>query len=156
MKPFRMLYFAYGSNMPRALIEERVGPCKRIGVAYITGYALRFHKESYIDHTGKCDAYCTGDPTDRVWGAIYRLTQDQITEMDELEGPGYRRATVQTTLGGWSVKADLYLAKPGAVKPELSPLDSYKACVLDGARELELPAEYVDAIKAVQSMPDPD
>ena len=82
-----MLYFAYGSNMPKALIEERVGPCKRIGVAYITGYALRFHKESQVDHTGKCDAYCTGDPTDRVWGAIYRLTQDQIAEMDELEGP---------------------------------------------------------------------
>ena len=104
MKPMRMLYFAYGSNMPKALIEERVGPCKRIGVAYITGYALRFHKESQVDHTGKCDAYCTGDPSDRVWGAIYRLTQDQIAEMDELEGPGYRRATVQTTLSGWSVQ----------------------------------------------------
>ena len=151
-----MLYFAYGSNMPSATIEERIGPCERIGVAYITGYALRFHKEGAIDHTGKCDAYYTGDPTDRVWGAIYRLSKDQIAKMDEVEGAGYRRATIRTTLGGWVVEADLYVARPEAAKPGLRPLDSYKACVLDGARELELPEEYIDAIEAVASVPAAD
>ena len=150
-----MLYFAYGSNMPRAMIEQRVGPCERVGVAYITGYALRFHKESVIDYSGKCDAYRTGDPNDSVWGAIYRLTGDQIFRMDELEGPGYRRAAVRTMLGGRVVEADLYLAEPEYVKPDLPPFDSYKACVLAGGRELGLPKEYVDAIEAVPSMPDP-
>lgn len=151
-----MLYFAYGSNIPKAMIERRVGPCERVGVAYIDGYALRFHKKSVIDYSGKCDAYRTGDPNDRVWGAIYRLTEDQIVRMDALEGPGYRRAAVRTMLGGQVVEADLYLAEPEYVKPDLPPFDSYKACVLDGARELGLPEDYVDAIEAVQSMPDPD
>ena len=77
-----MLYFGYGSNMPKALVEQRVGSCERIGVAYITGYTLRFHKQSYIDHTGKCDAYYTGEATDRVWGAVYRFAEDQIAIMD--------------------------------------------------------------------------
>ena len=151
-----MLYFAYGSNMPKALVEQRVGPCERIGVAYITGYTIRFHKRSYIDHTGKCDACYTGEATDRVWGAVYRFSEDQIVAMDELEGPGYRRAAVRAKLDERVVEADLYLAESEAVNPDLPPLDSYKACVLDGARELNLPNDYIKAIEAVPSMPDPD
>ena len=154
-----LLYFAYGSNLPKAVVEQRVGPCERIGVAYITGYTLRFDKLSYIDHSGKCDAYYTGEAADRVWGAVYRFSEDQIAAMDELEGPGYRRAAVKATMGERVVEADLYLARPEAVNPDLPLLDTYKACVLAGARELELPREYVDAIEAVpsvSSMPAPD
>ena len=151
-----MLYFGYGSNMPKALVEQRVGPCERIGVAYITGYSLRFHKRSYIDHTGKCDAYYTGIATDRVWGSVYRFSEDQIAAMDELEGPGYRRAAVEATMDGRVVEADLYLAEPEAVNPDLPLLESYKTCVLAGARELDLPREYIGAIEALPSIPDPD
>ena len=151
-----LLYFGYGSNLPKAVVEQRVGPCERIGVAYITGYTLRFHKLSYIDHSGKCDAYYTGEAADRVWGAVYRFSEDQIAAMDELEGPGYRRAAVKATMGERVVEADLYLAEPEAVNPALLPFDSYKACVLAGARELELPVEYTDAIEAVSSVPDPE
>ena len=150
-----MLYFAYGSNMPRAMIERRVGPCERVGVAYIDGYSLRFHKQSVIDYSGKCDAYRTGDPNDRVWGAIYRLSEDQILRMDELEGPGYRRARIPTVLGEGIFQADLYLAETEYVKPDLPPFESYKLCVLEGARELDLPGAYVEAIEAVLSVPDP-
>ena len=53
MKSDEMLYFFYGSNILGALIEECIGPC---------------------------DAYCTGDSTDRVRGATYRLTQDPIAD----------------------------------------------------------------------------
>lgn len=151
-----ILYFGYGSNMPKAVIEERVGPCERVGVAYITGYTLRFHKRSTIDHTGKCDAYRTGEPTDIVWGSVDRLSADQIAVMDGIEGPGYRRATVKATMGERVVEAHIYLARPEAVDPDLSPIDSYKECVLSGARELNLPTAYIDAIEAVPSMPDPD
>ena len=151
-----ILYFGYGSNMPKAVIEGRVDPCERVGVAYITGYTLRFHKRSIIDHTGKCDAYRTGKPTDRVWGSLDRLSDDQIAAMDEIEGPGYRRATVKATTGDRVVEAHIYLARPEAVDSGLSPIDSYKDCVLSGARELNLPTAYIDAIEAVPSLPDPD
>ena len=151
-----ILYFGYGSNMPKAVIEGRVGPCERVGVAYITGYTLRFHKRSTIDHTGKCDAYCTGKPTDRVWGSLDRLSDDQIATMDKIEGPGYRRVTVKATMGERVVEAHIYMARPEAVNPDLSPLDSYKECVLSGARELNLPRAYIDVIETVPSMPDPD
>ena len=151
-----ILYFGYGSNMPKAVIEGRVGPCERVGVAYITGYTLRFHKRSTIDHTGKCDAYRTRKPTDRVWGSLDRLSDDQIATMDEIEGPGYRRVTVKATTGERVVEAHIYLARPEAVDPDLSRIDSYKDCVLSGASELNLPPAYIAAIVAVSSLPDPD
>ena len=151
-----ILYFGYGSNMPKAVIEDRVGPCERVGVAYITGYTLRFHKRSTIDHTGKCDAYRTGEPTDIVWGSGDRLSDDRIAAMDEVEGPGYRRVTVEATMGERIVEVHIYLARPEAVDPDLSPIGSYKECVLSGARELNLPTAYIAAIEAVPSMPDPD
>jgi len=150
-----ILYFGYGSNMPKAVIEGRVGPCERVGVAYITGYTLRFHKRSTIDHTGKCDAYRTGKPTDTVWGSLDRLSDEQIAVMDKIEGPGYRRVTVEATTGERVVEAHIYLARPEAVDPDLSPIDSYKNCVLSGAGELNLPMAYIAAIEAVPSLPDP-
>ena len=61
--------------------------------------------------------------------------------MDGIEGPGYRRVTVKATMGERIVEAHIYLARPEAVDPDLSPIDSYKECVLSGARELDLPAE---------------
>ena len=149
-----MLYFGYGSNMSKARIEHRLGPCERLGTACLTGHALRFHKESAKDHSGKCNAFRTGDPNDRVWGALYRLSDGQLRALDEMEGPGYRRVRLTVAFGRQTVQATLYIAKPD-VKPGLRPLSSYKGWVLAGARELGLPSDYIDAIESVPSTPDP-
>lgn len=149
-----MLHLSYGSNMFRARIEARLGPCERLGAAYLTRHALRFHKVGGRDGTGKCDAFHTGHPDDRVWGALDRLTDAQITKLDAIEGPGYRREPVRVTLSEQSMDATLYLAKPEARDAGLQPLDWYKKLVLAGARELDLPLGYIVAIEAVPSLPD--
>ncbi|MCY3794584.1 MAG: gamma-glutamylcyclotransferase [Gammaproteobacteria bacterium] len=149
-----MLHLSYGSNMFRARIEARLGPCERLGAAYLTRHALRFHKVGGRDGTGKCDAFHTGRPDDRVWGALDRLTDAQITKLDGIEGPGYRREPVRVTLGEQSMDATLYLAKPEARDAGLQPLDWYKNLVLAGARELRLPQGYIGAIEAVPTLPD--
>ena len=148
-----MLYFGYGFNMLKANLECRLGPYERLGVAYLTGYSLRFHKESRIDHSGKCDAYRTGNPSDRVYGALDRLTSKQFKTLDKKEG-GYCRRPILVTFGERTIKADLYLAKPKTVNPELLPVDSYKETVLAGARELDLPSDYIRSIEDIPSVPD--
>lgn len=55
-----VLYFAYGSNMLFARIRERVFSVKRIGVAALRGYKLRWHKVS-VDGSGKCNVVPSGD-----------------------------------------------------------------------------------------------
>ena len=150
----RLLYFAYGSNMLTARIEGRLGPCERIGAACLTGHALRFHKLGGLDGTGKCDAFPTDAPGDRVWGALLRLTAAQLAELDRIEGPGYRRVAVRVACDERLMDATMYLARPEARDAALRPLDSYREMVLAGARELDLPTDYVAAIAAVPSLPD--
>ena len=150
-----MYYFGYGSNMPRARLEKRVGSFKRIGAAYVDGYALCFHKRS-TDGSGKCNAVCTGNPDDRLWGSLDLLSDEQIGKLDHVEGCDYRRVGIDVTVGERTVKAAVYFAKPSATDPGLVPYDWYKVLVLAGARELGLPSRYVEMIDAVSSNPDPN
>ena len=153
-----MLYFGYGSNMPKTRIEQRLGPVERLGTAFLTGYTLRFHKRSKKDGSGKCDAFRTDNPDDRLWGVLDRLSDEQFVKLDGFEGPGYERIIAQATTGKGAVPVDavVYVAKPQAIEPELSPFDWYKAWVLMGARELGLPIDYIETIEAVHAVPDPD
>ena len=150
-----MLYFGYGSNLLAARIERRLGPCEWLGAASVGGYALRFHKRGG-DGSGKCDAFRTGDPGDRLWGALFRLDDRQLAELDRIEGPGYERRTVEVVPGERTLEADLYVARPEAIDSRLSPFDWYKELVLSGARENGLSRDYLDAIEAVPSVADPD
>lgn len=148
-----MLYFGYGSNMPKARIEERLGPCERLGAAFLSGWRLAFHKWS-MDGSGKCDAVLTGRPDDRLWGALDRLTDDQMEALDGYE-VGYDRRMVEVSLDGGTRNAMVYVAREDRVDPSLRPYHWYKEFVLAGARELDLPRDYVASIEAVTSCPDP-
>ena len=150
-----MIYFGYGSNLLAARIERRLGPCERLGAASVAGYVLRFHKRGG-DGSGKCDAFRTGKPGDRLWGALFRLGEGQLAALDRIEGPGYERRTVEVLLGERALEADLYAAKPEALAPGLPPFDWYKEIVLAGARENGLPRGCLDALEAVPSVADPD
>ena len=148
-----MLYFGYGSNMPRARIERRLGPCERLGAACLSGWRLAFHKRG-ADGSGKCDAVRTGHPDDRMWGALDRLTDEQMEELDRHEA-GYDRRTVAVTFEEGTARAMLYVARRDRIDPKLRPYHWYRELVLAGARELELPREYVASIEEVTSRPDP-
>ena len=150
-----MLYFGYGSNMLAARIERRLGPCEQLGPALLHGHVLAFHKRGG-DGSGKCDAYRTGAPADRMWGALFGLTSRQLEALDGIEGPGYRRETVEVFVGEHALEAKLYVAKPEAIAPGLVPFDWYRDFVVAGARDLELPRGYLDAIEAVRCVADPD
>ena len=150
-----MFYFGYGSNMPRARLEKRLGFSERLGAAYLTGYALRFHKKSLKDGSGKCDAFYTGSPDDRLWGALDRLTDAQYAKLDKIEGSGYRRVSVTVTFDDEPLEAAIYVAVPDAIDSYVRPLQWYKNFVLLGARELNLPSGYIDAVDAAPTMPDP-
>ena len=148
-----MLYFGYGSNMPKARIEDRLGPCKRLGAAFLPGWRLAFHKRS-TDGSGKCDAVLTGRPDDRLWGALDRLTDDQMERLDGYE-MGYDRRMVEVSFEGGFGRATVYVARENRIDSRLRPYHWYKELVLAGARELNLPRDYIASIEAVTSCPDP-
>ena len=153
----RTFYFAYGSNMAVERLRARVPSARLVGTALLPGHALRFHKPGSIDGSAKCDAACTGDAADSVFGALYSILTGELALLDQFEarGHGYERKTVSVVSGAHAtVLAETYFAT--LTDPRLRPLDWYKEHVLRGARALELPGAYIATIEAVAADVDVD
>jgi gamma-glutamylcyclotransferase len=154
-----MFYFAYGSNMSVKRLHTRVPSAIEVGVGTLTNHTLRFHKRSFKDGSAKCDVMDTSNPGDVVYGVIYNIDVAQIAILDRLEGLGYgyeQKSVLIETQGSKSLQAFTYYAAPLAIDSSLKPFDWYKQHVLIGAREHDLPSEYIRAITAIESIADPD
>ncbi len=148
-------YFAYGSNMARTRLEQRVGRCHSVGHGWLGGFDLRFHKRGR-DGSGKCDAFATGDSADVLHGVLYGLTVDQRETLHGIEGPDYAVLAVSVAHRDGSLGAFLYVARPHVIESDLVPFDWYKAYVAAGAHEALLPGPYRARIAAQPSRVDPD
>lgn len=150
-----MHYFAYGSNMCRQRLEARLGPCAYVTIAWTDGFALRFHKDGR-DGSGKCDAYRTGRPADRVFGVIFDVDAGRKPILDRIEGEGYQSTEIALQSPQGELRAWTYLARRHACRAGSLPFHWYKSLVLEGARQHRLPESYVRLIRAVESRSDPD
>ena len=123
------------------------------------GHELRFHKASK-DGSGKCDACWTGSPTDLIVGVLYNLPASQKSALDRAEGldQGYDEATITVvTAEGKAIDAVAYFASDGAKDEKRKPYQWYKDFVERGAREHDLPEDYIQRfIVDVDAVPDPD
>ena len=153
-----MRVFAYGSNLCHGRMQARVPSARVLGLARLVGHTLRFHKRSQ-DLSGKANAFATDDPDDQVWGVIIEIEPRELPQLDraEGEGHGYHRRELTVLMDGMRrVSAFVYLAEPDAIDEGLVPYGWYKRFVVEGARRHGLPADYVDALAAAESLDDPD
>lgn len=153
----RCRYFAYGSNMltRRLRAADRAPSAEPVAVGYLQGRRLTFDKIGR-DGSGKCDAERTGEPTHRVHGVVFDLAAHDRRALDRIEGvgSGYALEPVAVVTDGGLVEAVTYVA----IRKHrgLRPFDWYKALAVAGAREHALPPGYIDALRAVESIQDPD
>jgi hypothetical protein len=151
-----MKYFAYGSNMSLARLQQRVPSARRVGTYFLAKHRLLFHKAG-IDGSAKCDAHWTGKARHAVAGSLFELAPEQRRLLDQAEGVGFgyeiKEVAVQDARGTIE-PAFLYYAT--RIEPSLLPYSWYKEHVLIGAREAGLPGRYIDEIVAVESREDPD
>ncbi len=158
-------YFAYGSNLHPERLGRRLGRSllPECG-AVLVGYSLRFHKRSFKDGSGKCNAFKTSDPFNVVHGAIYRLSRDEKSKLDICEGLGfgYNEADVAVRISmpgkgaGAYERAVAYVAAPSHIDTTLSAYDWYRGYVLSGAVYHGFPEGYIEQIKRVRTVCDPD
>lgn len=150
-----MLCFSYGSNMSLARLQDRVPSARFVAVATLPAHTLRFHKVSN-DGSGKCDAEQTGNPDDRVIGVVYEISDKEKLALDRKEGlgSGYKEKEVEVTADQKKLTALMYFATK--VDSLLKPYRWYKEHILFGARENDLPAEYIAQLEAIESVDDPD
>ena len=149
------LYFAYGSNLWPPRLEQRVGPCRKRGIASLPGYHLRFHKRGQ-DGSGKGDAYRTDDRADFVIGALFELSARQCELLHGFEGRDYMPHDIIVRQDALELSVFTYLVVPQAIQPGLQPYSWYKDFVICGARYFEMPASYVQALVEQPAKQDPN
>lgn len=153
-----MVYFAYGSNMCTGRLQGRVPSATPLFRARLMGHALRFHKRSK-DGSAKADAYRTNNPGDTVWGVVFRIAEPEKPKLDRAEGlnQGYNEQTVDILdEAAVTHEALVYLADPSAIDASLRPYSWYKRFVVKGARQHELPTEYIQLIEGFEAIDDQD
>lgn len=153
-----MKNFAYGSNLCRDRLLDRVPSARYEFVACLSGYALRFHKRS-TDGSAKADAFFTGEEDDKVWGVVVDVPEDDRWKLDRAEGLGQGYTNQDVTVhdrDGNPHQAVAYIAQESHIDSQLRPYDWYWALVVDGARARGLPDPYVKELIAVHAVPDPE
>lgn len=149
-------YFAYGSNMltRRLKAPDRTPSAEFVDTGYTAGRRLTFDKRSR-DGSGKCDAEETENETDRVYGVIFEIKCSQRRALDNAEGrgKGYELETVEVITKHGTVRARTYIAT--RKERALRPYHWYKALVVAGAVERDLPKSYVEWLRVFESIEDP-
>ncbi|MBI2799688.1 MAG: gamma-glutamylcyclotransferase [Gammaproteobacteria bacterium] len=146
-------YFAYGSNVLAARLAARVAIDDDLGTAVLTGWSLRFHKRGR-DGSAKCDIVSTGNPDDRVYGAVYELNANAKVSLDGIEGAerGYTTLTLALPPFG---PVYFYRADPRYTDASLLPFQWYLDLVIEGGRQRKFPADYLQPLAAQPTLPNP-
>jgi gamma-glutamylcyclotransferase len=153
--PSTFFNFAYGSNMSTARLRARVPSARVIGRGVLHGHQLVWHKISK-DGSGKCDVVASDAPNAVVHGVVFAINQTEKATLDRAEGlgKGYDERQVTVEVDGEPFVATMYYATHK--NPALKPYSWYRAHVLAGAYEHELPPEYIAVLEAIEALQDPD
>ena len=148
-------YFAYGSNMCSKRLRERTPSAQAIGIGTVMAHHLRWHKKSR-DGSGKCDIFFTADPDHQVHGVLFEISESEKERLDTVEGlhQGYEEKMVEVRTTAGFVYAVTYYAT--VIDGEVRPYEWYKRFVVEGAIEYGLPEDYVQLLKSIDAMKDPD
>jgi gamma-glutamylcyclotransferase len=141
-----MRFFAVGSNMDEELMRSWVPSARRLTIASLSGFTLRWHKRSSAG--GKLAALRTDQTEDVVWGVVYEvddLGRQQIDEGQRAHGYREERAAVVAPDGA-EQEVSVYVACAEMIDDTLMPMRSYRDPIVNAARANGLPAAYVDGL----------
>jgi hypothetical protein len=137
-------------------VSARCASAKVIGRATAANYILEFCKQS-ADGSGKATLVQSAKEGALVHGVLFDIATAERTDLDAAEGlgQGYSR---NDDFRVWSetsgeVRASTYIGT--RLDRSLKPYDWYRALVIAGALQHELPAEWIAAIERVAARPDP-
>ena len=151
-----ILNFSYGSNLLGRRMTQRVPSARPVETAVLRGFELRWHKVGQ-DGSAKCDIVASAAPGGLVHGVVYELAAAEKHFLDAAEGLGRGYEEMQVgleTASGAHIHAWTYYATDKDA--DLLPFTWYKALVLAGALERGLPSDYIDRLRAVAAIEDPD
>jgi len=141
-------YFGYGSNMAARIMQEYCPDHRLIGAAQLADYQLAFNRKSTRWRAGVADVIPA--PGSLVWGGLYAISPRDLAALDDKEsnGKAYQRFDCVVTAKGQDYDAVTYgvIAK---LPHNIPTSRAYRDTLLEGARALKLPPDYIEKIAAV-------
>jgi hypothetical protein len=144
-----MLYFAYGSNMHRAVMRKHAPGAEPVGVATLADYRFVITVDGY--------ASVSPAPGAIVYGLVWKITPRDRTTLDaweNVDGGLYRAETLPVRQAeqnspaqnspAQNLSALVYIARE---RPVGRPRTGYMEVVIAAARVLELPTDYIAALE---------
>ena len=153
-------YFAFGSNMLTERLRVRCKDARPVGRAHVEGHRITFFKRS-ADESGKAMIEQTDDSNDVVHGVLFDIPRHELEVLDKHEGVGkgyWRKAGFEVIeqITKENVPAMTYMAEKSHIVAGLQPYDWYKALILAGAEQHGLPKSYIEDIRSMSALVDPD
>ena len=129
-----------------------------VGIARLEKYSICFHKRSWKDGSGKCNAFYTGNTCDEVLGVVYKILRSDKSVLDTYEGlgKGYDVHNISVLCDKKEHNVFTYIADDTHIDDRLMPFSWYKKYVVYGARHHRLPESYIHSLKSIQAIEDPD
>jgi len=105
---------------------------------------------------GKGNMRATHNPDDRLYGVVFRIKKAEKVVLDKAEGLGYgyREDKIKVVTPGGTIDALAYVGIK--LDPVLKPFHWYKDLVVAGAVDNRLPPDYIEKLRTVESVPDPE
>ncbi len=142
-------YFAYGTLLDVESMRKSCPSAQPLGIMKLMDYRMGFATCAADPAHGGC----TLDPApgEVIHGLLYALPARELESLDKSAGvdAGLWDTIAVTLINGdeRKVTANTYTVKNSA--GPWNPPDSYVAPILKGARELNLPADYVAKLEAI-------
>lgn len=119
-------YFGYGSNMNPDVMKKRIGEWKSVKRAILIDYRFVF-----MPRPGIVIPVIVPSKGDKVLGAVYMLTEDQLREIDKYESP-YSTETVEVETEDGKVEALAYVFN---LKHFLARVEDYRYNWIEGLKQ---------------------
>lgn len=156
-----MKYFAYSEKMFSHHLNHIVREVICLGVVKAIGYKLFFHNRGIDDFSGKCNIVPVNDLSQEVYGVLYEIKEEERYLLDRSEGLGI--STQEIILKVYPVNtqeegvfAFTYVAHKDNVFEDLVPFSWYKEMVISGAKEHQLPENYIHHLEQYACSEDPN
>jgi len=161
----RKFYFAYASDMLEERLRKGSSPsARKLGPAYVAGRAFEYSIYAKVWRGGVGDLVPVPDLGRRAWGVLYEVPAADIAALDQQKGvakddPKYKRITVEAVdADGRAASAITYVLHDNKRTPDagsptgfqrFKPTKQYRSCVVNGARQAGLPADYLEELAAI-------
>lgn len=143
-------YFAFGSNMSSEVFASSRGmsPLSK-EVAKLEGFELVFDQKG-VAIVEPAFASIKESKESDVWGVLYQLTEADFTRLHYTEGDHYEARRIDV-IGSNSGRIGCYTYIGIHSTPGLDPSRRYASKLISGAKENDLPSDYIRQLESINT-----